>query len=141
MIAKCRDSNQWRRSTQSIQPDRQTVCISLQVVSCMLLRCVPKPGFWAGLFEQFFFFLKTAHKFPSPSSIVSALIDNCVGIRQHNIRSMQSITRNDRSVVNTVGLISPDQDLCIAQGHRVDYNLQPSHPYESASQPGLPNQF
>ena len=27
----------------------------------------------------------------------------------------------------TVGLISPDQDLCIAQGYNVDCNPQPSH--------------
>ena len=28
---------------------------------------------------------------------------------------------------DTVGLISPDQDLCIAQGYNVDCNPQPSH--------------
>ena len=40
----------------------------------------------------------------------------------------------------TVGLISPDQDLCIAQGHNVHCNPEPSHLCGSASQQGLPNQ-
>ena len=34
-----------------------------------------------------------------------------------------------------------DQDVSIAQDHKVDCNVEPSHLCESASQPGLPNQL
>ena len=44
------------------------------------------------------------------------------------------------SALATVGLISPDQNLCIAHGQSVDCNPQSSHLCESASQQGLPNQ-
>ena len=40
----------------------------------------------------------------------------------------------------TVGLISPEQDVCIAQGHNVRCIPEPSHLCDSASQQGLPNQ-
>ena len=47
---------------------------------------------------------------------------------------------NQETFHSTVGLISPDQDLCIAQGHNVHCNPEPSHLCDSASQQGLPNQ-
>ena len=41
---------------------------------------------------------------------------------------------------STVGLISPDQDVCIPQGHEVHCILEASHLCDSASQQGLPNE-
>ena len=62
---------------------------------------------------------------------------SCTANCSLHYRSVECCQSNGQ---HTVGLISPDQDLCIAHGHSVDCNPQPSHLCESASQQGLPNQ-